>query len=88
MGYASNISDNGLEIESRNLYPPGTKLVISFQEDVSTDDGSSEIIIEGIVKWSTRNIGSHSGNMGIQILQDAGNTIKRIYSERINRLIK
>jgi PilZ domain len=88
MGYASNISDGGLEIESRNIYPPGTRLVISFQDENDTQINSPEIRIMGIVRWSTRLIGSLSGNMGIEITADSQNAVKRIYSHRINKLIK
>lgn len=88
MGYASNISENGLEIESRNLYPPGTRIVISFQEDPGTEDNAPEARIEGIVKWSTRTIGNQSGNMGIKIAEDSEQAVKRIYAERIKRLTK
>ena len=88
MGYASNISEGGLEIESRNLYPPGTRIVISFQEDPGTDDTSAEARIDGIVRWSTRTIGSQSGNMGIKIARDSEQAIRRIYAQRIKRLTK
>ncbi|MCL4243667.1 MAG: PilZ domain-containing protein [Candidatus Dadabacteria bacterium] len=88
MGYASNISESGLEIESRNLYPPGTRIVISFQEDSGLEDNAPEARIEGIVKWSTRTIGNHSGNMGIEIALDSDQSIRRIYTERIKRLTK
>ena len=88
MGYASNISENGLEIESRNLYPPGTRIVISFQEDIGAEDSAPEARIEGIVKWSTRTLGSQSGNMGVKIAEDSEHSVKRIYAERIKRLTK
>ena len=88
MGYASNISEGGLEIESRNLYPPGTRIVISFQEDLGTEDSVPEARIEGIVKWSTRTLGSQSGNMGVKIAEDSEQAVRRIYTERIKRLNK
>lgn len=88
MGYASNISESGLEIESRNLYPPGTRIVISFQEDISLEDNTPEARIEGVVRWSTRTIGSQSGNMGVEIARDSEQAVKRIYTERIKRLTK
>lgn len=88
MGYASNISESGLEIESRNLYPPGTRIVISFQEDLGSGDSAPEARIEGIVKWSTRTLGSQSGNMGVKIAEDSEQSVRRIYTERIKRLTK
>jgi hypothetical protein len=33
MGYASNISQGVQEIDSRNVYPAGTRIVISFQNE-------------------------------------------------------
>jgi hypothetical protein len=79
MGYASNISQGGLEIESRNVYPAGTWIVISFQNEKDSGNNSSDIRIAGIVRWSTRLVGSLSGNMGIEITEDSGNAVKRIY---------
>ena len=88
MGYASNISKGGLEIQSRNVYPAGTRIVISFQDENDSGNYGSEIRIEGIVRWSTRLVGSLSGNMGVEITEDTGNAVKRIYGQRINKLIK
>lgn len=88
MGYASNISERGLEIEARNIYPTGTRIVISFQDENDSGKDGEEIRIQGIVKWSTRLVGSLSGNMGIEITEDSGDVVKRIYKERINKLTK
>ena len=88
MGYAVNISERGLEIEARNLFPAGTRIVISFQEENVTGKQSEEIKIDALVKWSTRLAGSLSGKMGVEIVNDTGNIINSIYKERINKLIK
>jgi len=88
MGYAVNISECGLEIEARNLFPAGTRIVISFQEENVTEMQSEDIRIEALVKWSTRLVGSLSGKMGVEIIGDTGTLINSIYKERINKLIK
>ena len=89
MGYAVNISEHGLEIEARNIFPAGTRIVISFQEDGdSGNDGQQEIRIEGVVKWSTRLIGCLSGNMGVEVTDDPADIVKTTYQERINKLVK
>ncbi len=88
MGYALNISERGLEIEARNLYPAGTRIVISFQEENGTGKQSEEIKIEALVKWSTRLVGSLSGKMGVEILSDSDELVNSIYKERMNKLIK
>lgn len=88
MGYASKISKGGLEIESRKVYPAGTRIVISFQDENDSWNNGSEIRVEGIVRWSTRLVGRLTGNMGIEITEDSGIAVKRIYAQRINKLIK
>jgi hypothetical protein len=88
MGYAVNISESGLEIEARNVFPPGTRIVISFQEEDDPGKDNEEIRVEGVVRWSTRLVGSLSGKMGVEIIGDAGEVVKSTYKERINKLIK
>jgi len=88
MGYIVNISERGLEIEARNLYPAGTRIVISFQEENATGKQSEEIKIEALVKWSTRLVGSLSGKMGVEIISDSDDLVNSAYKERINKLIK
>jgi PilZ domain-containing protein len=88
MGYAVNISERGLEIEARNLFPAGTRIVISFQEENATGNQSEETKIEALVKWSTRLVGSLSGKMGVEIISDTDDFVNSIYKERINKLVK
>ena len=88
MGYAVNISERGLEIEARNLFPAGTRIVISFQEENVTGKQGEEIKIDALVKWSTRLVGSLSGKMGVEILSDSGDLVNSTYKERISKLIK
>ena len=88
MGYAVNISEHGLEIEARNIFPAGTRIVISFQEEGDSGKDGQERGIEGVVKWSTRLVGSLSGNMGVEIVDDPEDTVKAAYKERINKLVK
>ncbi|MEW6143503.1 MAG: PilZ domain-containing protein [Thermodesulfobacteriota bacterium] len=88
MGYAVNISEQGLEVEARNVFPAGTRIVISLQEEGESGKDIEEIRVEGIVRWSTRLAGSLSGKMGVEIIDDSGDTVKSAYRERINKLIK
>ena len=88
LGYVVDISEEGIQIEARNLYVPGTRIVISFQEDnVQAKDGG-ETKVEGLVKWSTRIAGSLSGKMGVVVISDTDGIIKTIYKERIAKLTK
>lgn len=88
MGYAINISERGLEIEARNLFPSGTRIIISFQEENAAEKKSEDIRIEALVKWSTRLVGSLLGKMGVEILGDSDDLVNSIYKERISKLIK
>lgn len=88
MGYAVNISERGLEIEARNLFPVGTRIIISFQEENAAGKNSEEIRIETLVKWSTRLVGSLSGKMGVEIIGDNDDLIRTLHKERISKLIK
>jgi hypothetical protein len=86
MGYAVNISEKGLEVEARNVFPAGTRIVISFQEEGESGKEGEEIRVEGIVRWSSRLVGSLSGKMGVEIIDDSGDVVKSTYMERINKL--
>ena len=88
MGYAVNISEHGLEIEARNIFPASTRIVISFQEEGDSGKDDQERRIEGVVKWSTRLVGSLSGSMGVEIIDDPEDTVNAAYKERINKLVK
>jgi hypothetical protein len=88
MGYAVNISEKGLEVEARNVYPSGTRIVISIQEEGDSGKEGEEIRMDGIVRWSTRLVGSLSGKMGVEIIDDSGDLVKSAYRDRINKLIK
>jgi hypothetical protein len=88
MGYAVNISERGLEIEARNIFPAGTRIVISFQDESDPGKDSEEIRVEGVVKWCTRLVGSLSGKMGVEIVDDSVEIVKNIYKDKINKLIK
>lgn len=88
MGYTSNISERGLQIESRNTYPPGTKIVITFPGEKVQGKKQSEIRVEGTVKWSKLSLGSLSGRMGLEFVENADDRIKQIYKERLNILTK
>ncbi len=88
MGYVVNISERGLEIEARNLFTAGTRIVISFQEDSAAGKQNEEIRIEALVKWSTRLVGSLSGKMGVEIFNDNDEHVNNIYKERISKLLK
>lgn len=88
MGYAVNISERGLEIEARNIFPAGTRIVISFQDESDIGNDVEEIRVNAVVKWSTRLVGSLSGKMGVEIIDDSVEAVKNIYKEKINKLIK
>ena len=88
LGYVVNISEHGLQIEARNLYISGTRIVISFQEDSITEKESVEIKVEAMVRWSTRIVGSLAGKMGVEIVRDPEDLVRTIYNERISKLIK
>jgi hypothetical protein len=88
MGYAVNISEKGLEVEARNVFPSGTKIVISILEEGESGKDVEEIRVEGIVRWSTRLVGSLSGKMGVEIIADSGDVVKSAHMERINKLVK
>jgi hypothetical protein len=88
MGYAVNISERGLEIEARNLFPAGTRIVISFQEENVTGKQSEEVKVDALVKWSTRLVGSLSGKMGVEIISDSDDLVNCAYKERMGKLIK
>jgi hypothetical protein len=88
MGYAVNISERGLEIEARNIFPAGTRIVISFQDESDIGKDIEEIRVNAVVKWSTRLVGSLSGKMGVEIIDDSGEAVKNIYKGKISKLIK
>lgn len=88
MGYAVNISERGLEIEARNIFPAGTRIVISFQDETDTGKNTEEIRVYAVVKWCTRLVGSLSGKMGVEIIDDPGEAVKNIYKEKISKLTK
>ncbi len=88
MGYVVNISERGLEIESRNLFPAGTRIVIGFQDESASGKDGEGIRVECVVKWCTRLVGSLSGKMGVEIIGESGEVAKNIYRDRINKLIK
>ncbi len=88
MGYAVNISERGLEIEARNIFPAGTRIVISFQDESDIGKVIEEIRVNAVVKWCTRLVGSLSGKMGVEIIDDSGEAVKNIYKEKISKLIK
>lgn len=88
MGYVVNISERGLEIEARNIFPAGTRIVISFQDESDIGKDIEEIRVNAVVKWSTRLVGSLSGKMGVEIFDDSGEAVKNIYKEKIIKLIK
>lgn len=88
MAYTSDISEGGLRVESRNVYPIGTKVVISFSEDKVPGGRNSEIRVAGIVSWSSRGLGGLSGSMGLRFAENTDERIKQIYRERLNKLAK
>jgi len=88
MGYTSNISERGLQIESRNTYPPGTKIVITFQGEKAQEKTQSEIRVEGVVRWSKLSLGSLSGRMGLEFVENTDDRIKKIYREKLHVLTK
>lgn len=88
MGYAVNISERGLEIEARNLFPAGTRIIISFQEENVTGKQIEQNNIEALVRWSTRLVGSLSGKMGVEIISDSDDLVNSTYKERMSKLIK
>ncbi len=88
MGYAMNISERGLEIEARNIFPAGTRIVISFQDESDIGKEIEGIRVNAVVKWSTRLVGSLSGKMGVEITDDSVEVVKNIYKEKISKLIK
>ncbi|OGE23374.1 MAG: hypothetical protein A3J42_06665 [Candidatus Dadabacteria bacterium RIFCSPHIGHO2_12_FULL_53_21] len=88
MGYAVNISERGFEIEARNIFPAGTRIVIGFQDESDPGKDNEEIRVNAVVKWCTRLVGSLSGKMGVEIIDDSGEIVKNIYKDKINKLIK
>lgn len=88
LGYASNFSDHGLKIESRNVYPPGSHIVISFPDESSSEKGDSEIIVKGVVIWSTHRLGNMPGKMGIKLIKGANDRLQQIYKEKLSRFNK
>ena len=88
MAYTTNISECGLRIESRKMYPPGTKVVVTFPDEKGKGREQTDIRVEGEVKWSTRSLGSLSGSMGLQFVENPDERIRKIYREKLNILTK
>ncbi|MEQ9617759.1 MAG: PilZ domain-containing protein [Deltaproteobacteria bacterium] len=89
LAYTSDFSDHGLKIESRNIYPPGTRIVISIPDETgSGEEENSEIIVEGVVRWSKHRLGNMPGKMGIKLIKGTDNRLQEIYKEKVGRLNK
>lgn len=88
MGYTSNISEHGFQVESRKVYLPGTTLTIGFSDDSGSEEKNVEIVIQAVVRWSTHIPGSAAGRMGVQFVDNNNDRIKQIYKERLCKLIK
>lgn len=87
LGYTSNISEHGLQIESRQVYLPGTTITISFTDDSDPEEKNLEVI-KAVVKWSTRTPGSIAGRMGVEFVEGNSERIKQIYNEKLSKLKK
>ena len=88
LGYASDFSDHGLKIESRNVYPPGSQIVISFPDEADPEKGNSGITVKGVVRWSKHRLGNMPGKMGVKLFKASENRLQEIYMEKLNRLKK
>ncbi len=80
-GYVLNISRNGLKLESRRIFPPGTKVVIDFLRN-ENETNSTDLCVQGVVKWSTRYLPGLPSRMGIKLLDVEGNYVQQAYEEK------
>ncbi len=71
-----NISELGIGIESRRIYPPGTKIVINIE------DGSKSNIVSGKVTWAHSNLPGLPSRMGVRINETDINVIKEVYRKK------
>jgi len=83
MGYATNLSENGVGVEARRIYPRGTKVSLYIDDGVVLPDSTMLVTLNGIVSWSKRQLPGRPSKMGIRLVGNE-NLIKNLYDERIN----
>jgi len=71
-----NISELGIGIESRRIYPPDSKIVINI------DDGSKSNKVCGKVTWAHSNLPGLPSTMGVRINETDINVIKEVYRKK------
>ena len=69
IGYILNIAKDGLSIESRRIYGPGTKLTLYLYvgKDTADENSESTIKIEGVVAWASHTLPGKPSKMGIRL---------------------
>lgn len=71
-----NISELGIGIESRRIYPPDSKIFINLE------DGSKINKVYGKVAWARSNLPGLPSKMGIRINETDNNIIKEVYRKK------
>ena len=83
MGYATNLSENGIGVEARRIYPKGTKIFLYIDEGIALEDSTMTVPLNGVVMWAKRQLPGRPSKMGIK-LDGSESLIKKLYDERIN----
>ena len=87
LGYTSNISENGIRIESHKIFPPRAKMLIHiYMGEIGLEEGAMEEIVtlEGMVVWVTPTLPGVLPRMGIKLLSRA-DEIKLIHRQKIEQ---
>ena len=86
-GYTSNISENGIRIESHKIFAPRTKMVIHIHMgEIGIEEGAMEeiAILEGVVVWVSPTLPGVLAKMGIKLISRADD-IKSIYRQKMHQ---
>jgi hypothetical protein len=83
--YTLNISENGIGIESRKVFPPGSRIIVHIYMDGTNLEGSimdEVIILEGVVARVSLSLPGFPSKMGIKFTSRTDD-IKRVYQQQI-----
>lgn len=86
-GYTSNVSENGIRIESHKIFSPRSEIVIHIHMgEVGIEEGVMEdiAILEGVVVWVSPALPGVLAKMGIKFISRADD-IRSIYRQRMHQ---
>ena len=86
-GYTSNVSENGIRIESHKIFSPRSEIVIHIHMgEVGIEEGVMEdiAILEGVVVWVSPTLPGVLAKMGIKFISRADD-IRSIYRQRMHQ---